>query len=276
VPDTLDLMAAYARRDRIAEPVREAANTATIGVDVGDIHAVARSIWRYIRNRVRWVPDAQGVELVQTPVFTLKQKYGDCDGQATLAASMLAAMGIPAGFEAIAHQRAGEFDHVYSVYLAGGNWHMLDPTANLRPGPNTLRPRARSKITRYLHSQDLAEPMTPTVNVSGAGVGRRGMRGLTRSAGMGKSNIKTGGSETPDLEDFGDYFAFLVAAAPQFINALQKDNGRRGDYDFRDFDDRFDSPAQEAGFFSSTLGQIVIGGAIVTALGLGIYSVTQD
>lgn len=275
VPHTLDLMAAYARRDRIADPVRHAAHVATQGVDVQDRHEVARSVWRYIKNRVRWVPDSFGVELVQTPVATLRYKYADCDGQATLAAAMLSSLGIPTGFEAIAHRREGVFDHVYAVYFAGDEWHMIDPTTTLRPGPDTQRPTAHNKIVRYLHDQDHADPMPSQVQVTGSG-----LQSLARrTPGLAQANIETKGSEEqPELEDFGDYFAFVLASAPAFIEAFQDDSQETPSYEEflrQQQQQNGNGQQREAGFFSSTVGQLAIGGTLLALAGVAIYSLAD-
>lgn len=294
VPDTLELMAAYARRDRVADTIREAANTTTIGVDVQNAHEVAASIWRYIRNRVRWIPDANGVELLQTPIVTLRQRYGDCDDQATLAAAMLAALGIPAGFEAIAYRQKGVFDHVYALYWDGVGWHMLDPTAEARPGPGTMRPAAHDRMTFFLHQQDTRAPDAPepmqtlTAGTSGLAVYNRNTpyAGYNTNApatspaydlsGLGQTddtNITTTGSEGGTWQDI---LYSLLAVGPEYIRALRSDGTVSGDGSTLTQEERarllYQQQQQQAGFLSGTTGILVLtGGLLAAALTLGYF-----
>lgn len=281
VPDTLERMAAYARRDRVADSIRDAAHTATIGVDVQDAHEVAASIWRYIRNRVRWVPDANGVELLQSPVVTLQQKYGDCDDQSTLAAAMLASLGIPAGFEAIAYRSEGVYDHVYALYWDGDGWHMLDPTTQARPSAGTMRPDAFDRLTFFLHQQDTRAPDAPkpmktltagmgtydaNTPYSGYDMNEPATGPAYDLSGLGQSNIETTGSEGDG--DWQDIFYQLLAAGPEYIRAFRNGqvtgaNGQQLTPEQRA--ELLYGEQQQAGFFGTTTGVLLLTGGLVAA-----------
>lgn len=301
VPHTLDVMAALARRDRSADSVREAANTATLGSNIQDPHEVARAIHRYIRNRVRWIPDAHNVELVQAPRVTLKSMYGDCDDQSALAAAMLAAVGVGAGFEAIQYKEPGVWDHVYALYFADDEWHMLDPTSRVVPGANSLRPMAYERYRLYLHEQDnrAPEPDTDmralaTNYQAGSGMAVRAgydantgystkkyasntppgsgydLMGLS-SRGLAQTNVQTTGSETEEIPEWQKFILSLATLGPDYIEALQSGGTIESDGSITFPEGGTFARQQEAGFFSSTTGQIIIGGAFLGLAGTVIY-----
>lgn len=65
----------------------------------------ARALQSWIQDNIRYVQDpaddSGGIELVQTPQYTLQHRAGDCDDQSVLIASMLSAIGHPARFVAV-------------------------------------------------------------------------------------------------------------------------------------------------------------------------------
>lgn len=75
----------------------------------------------FVRDRVRYVRDPVGVELVQTPEVTLQKMSGDCDDKATLLAALLESTGHPAKFTAVAFG-GNQFSHVLTQAKAGTRW----------------------------------------------------------------------------------------------------------------------------------------------------------
>ena len=94
--------------------------------------AALGAIFRYVRDRIRFVPDPVGVQAVQSPRATLGFGAGNCAQRATLLAAMARSIGIPAAlrFRVIAaHPRfPRQFSHVYVVASLGGKQIALDPT----------------------------------------------------------------------------------------------------------------------------------------------------
>lgn len=131
--------------------LRDRVQGVTSGVRLADRSAVARAVWRWVRENVRYVRDPAQTELLQSPVRILESpRYADCDGMATLAAAMLSALGIRAGFRAVARETAGAYDHVYAVYKPSphaSQWHAVDPTAPIPPGPDKQLSQAKSSKT---------------------------------------------------------------------------------------------------------------------------------
>jgi transglutaminase-like putative cysteine protease len=75
----------------------------------------------WVRDRIRYVRDPEGVELVQTPEATLRIGQGDCDDKSTLLAAMLLATGHPCRFVAVGMGGA-PFSHVLVEAKAGDKW----------------------------------------------------------------------------------------------------------------------------------------------------------
>lgn len=82
--------------------------------EIGALHA-------WVRDRIRYVRDPVGVELVQTPEATLSKGQGDCDDKSTLLAALLEATGHPARFTAVGFGGNG-FSHVLVETKSGERW----------------------------------------------------------------------------------------------------------------------------------------------------------
>jgi transglutaminase-like putative cysteine protease len=86
-----------------------------------------KRIHAYVRDNIRYLRDIHGVETLQSPPETLRRGYGDCDDKATLAATLLAAIGHPSRFVAIG-RAPGKFSHVYVETRIGPRWISLETT----------------------------------------------------------------------------------------------------------------------------------------------------
>ena len=154
VPDVLDEMVRLANQYKSEPIVRDATQHVTSDVDISDRRAVATSVWRWIRENIRYVRDPTNTELLQSPDRILSPpRYADCDGMSMLAAAMLSSVHISTGFRAIAQAEAGAYDHVYAIYEPkpdAQSWHALDATAPLPPGPDTQAEQAESTKTVFL------------------------------------------------------------------------------------------------------------------------------
>lgn len=95
------------------------------------------AIFRYVRDRIRFVHDPIGTQAIQSPRATLGLGAGNCVQRATLLASMARSIGIPASlrFRVIAANRRfpRDFSHVYVVARARGRDIPLDPTYRENP-----------------------------------------------------------------------------------------------------------------------------------------------
>lgn len=89
-----------------------------------DYTGEARALFSYVRGRVRFTRDTQGVETLQTPVYTLRLGAGDCDDIAILLATMLLSVGHVPMFRVV--DLGGGWSHVYLVDRLGSALVPLD------------------------------------------------------------------------------------------------------------------------------------------------------
>ena len=114
--------------------VRRAALRALALADAPDHEprAALAALFRFVRDRIRFVPDPVGTQLVQAPRATLELGAGNCAQRATLLAAMARAIGVPAElkFRVIAAHPGypQAFSHVYVVARVQGKDLALDPT----------------------------------------------------------------------------------------------------------------------------------------------------
>lgn len=92
-----------------------------------DSLAAAKAIYRYVHNKVRYVPDPVGLETIQQPEITLGLKAGDCDDHSALVGALAHSLGMPARFRVIGHDPEN-FCHIYPELLVNGKWVAADTT----------------------------------------------------------------------------------------------------------------------------------------------------
>mgnify|MGYP001558090128 FL=1 len=118
-----------------------------------DIPGEADAVFRFVRDRIRYVRDPHGLEALQTPAATLTLKTGDCDDKTILLAALLQNLGIPVILVAggFAPHR---FVHVWLRGQVRGRWVAMDPT---EPRPLGWEPPMIYKLTaRPRNTADLA------------------------------------------------------------------------------------------------------------------------
>lgn len=134
--DTLDLMTKLIERGKSDPVIRvftaDMLNHAGIGGgNSKNRMAEIATIFNFVREKIRYVWDVEGVETLQTPRFTLQHGYGDCDDKTTLVGSMLGSVGYRVKIEALGGLPA-RFQHVVAQVLirtpGGLEWLTLDCT----------------------------------------------------------------------------------------------------------------------------------------------------
>lgn len=92
-------------RESIRDPSQLVRETALAIVGNAGWVGQAKALQAWVQSNIRYIQDPTdsdgGVELVQTPQYTLQQLAGDCDDQSVLIAAMLCAIGHPARFVAV-------------------------------------------------------------------------------------------------------------------------------------------------------------------------------
>jgi transglutaminase-like putative cysteine protease len=80
------------------------------GFAADDWIAMAREIFRWVRDAIRYQHDPDRAEEFQDSAAIIERGYDDCDGKAKLAAAMMRAVGLDA--EIVPHYRSGQLAHV--------------------------------------------------------------------------------------------------------------------------------------------------------------------
>lgn len=86
-------------------------------LDQKDHEGEINTIFKFVRDEIRYVQDIYEVETLQTPDKTLEIGQGDCDDKSTLLASLLESVGFRTLFK-LAGYHGSDFEHVY-VYVEG-------------------------------------------------------------------------------------------------------------------------------------------------------------
>jgi hypothetical protein len=116
VTDTLKLMAQVARQYKVNPVIRQTSARIVQGCPPKDDLSEAAALQNWVRSNIRYVGDVVDVETIQTPDYTLQERYGDCDDQSVLLATLLLAIGIPAAYCAVGVD-GGPYSHVMPVAI---------------------------------------------------------------------------------------------------------------------------------------------------------------
>jgi transglutaminase-like putative cysteine protease len=137
---TLGMMRELVRQGARSLAVRNTAIDVirSAGVRAHDTLGEVRALYTWVRDRVRFVGDPVGVELLQGAPYTLQSRSGDCDDYAILLGSMLQSIGVPVDvrFKVIGANpsRPRSFSHVYlTVKDQRGRVIPLDPIYDTTP-----------------------------------------------------------------------------------------------------------------------------------------------
>lgn len=129
---TLAMMRRFAQEGAKMVPVRETAVNIlrSAGVAPHDIRGQVGAIFRWVRDRIYFVNDPPGEQVIQGVPYTLEHRFGNCTQRAILLAALLGSIGIPTTFRAIGADPRfpSSFSHVYVAALVGKERIPLDPT----------------------------------------------------------------------------------------------------------------------------------------------------
>jgi hypothetical protein len=107
--------------------VRQIAVSLTKGLVQKDWNSEVNSLHKFVRDRIRYVRDINGVETLHTSEKILENAAGDCDDKSILLASLLESLGYKTRLVAVGF-RKGNFSHVYPEVFNNNNWVSLETT----------------------------------------------------------------------------------------------------------------------------------------------------
>lgn len=146
--NTLKKMVQLVRKYKADLTVLRTARAQTQGVDGRNTRGVVDVLQRWVRDNIRYVMDPRGLEMVQTPVETLRIATGDCDDKSVLLAALLTSMGYATGFCAMGFQ-GQSFSHVIALVRMGQGWCPLE-TIIPGMGMGWSPPDATSRMAVYV------------------------------------------------------------------------------------------------------------------------------
>lgn len=139
---TLSRMRLLTRDAKKSLPIRMKAVSLVSGLQQKDFMGEIKAIHAFVRDRIRYVKDVNGVELLHTPEKLLEIGQGDCDDKSMLAAALLESIGHQTRFVAISNA-PNKYCHVYVETKFGNNWITVETTENVGIG---WQPKAYEKL----------------------------------------------------------------------------------------------------------------------------------
>jgi len=136
-------MRAFVNQYKTAPEIRELALQLTRNLPQKAFSEEVRAIAEFVKNRIRYTRDINGVETVQSPLKTLEYGAGDCDDKATLLAALLESVGCETRFHALGFSR-GDVSHVLLECEINGQWVALETTEPVAMG--WLPPNIRQSV----------------------------------------------------------------------------------------------------------------------------------
>jgi hypothetical protein len=113
--------------------VRQLAVSLTKGLTQKDWESEVLELYKFVRDRIRYVKDINGVETLHTPEKVLENAAGDCDDKSILLASLLESLGYKTRIVAVGF-RKNSFSHVYPEVLFNNEWVSLETTEPVEMG----------------------------------------------------------------------------------------------------------------------------------------------
>jgi len=146
VEQTLALMRALVKRSKKHPVIRTLAVRLVNHLPQKDYVGEIRAIHRFVRDQIRYTRDIRGLETLQFPEITLKERAGDCDDKSVLVASLLESINVPTRFIAVGYE-AGSFCHVLPQARVGSKWLSVETTEPVDIG--WFPPNMKAKMIRH-------------------------------------------------------------------------------------------------------------------------------
>lgn len=130
---TLNIMRQLVRENKTNIRIRSLALSLVKHNQQKDWVGEVNDLYTFVRDRIRYVKDIDGVETVHSPEQVLNFGQGDCDDKSILLATLLATIGHPSRFVAIG-LRPRTFQHVFVETKIGNKWIPLETTEPVTMG----------------------------------------------------------------------------------------------------------------------------------------------
>lgn len=148
IAETLERMVLLVRQYKTSPVIRRTAENILSAVPEKSAYSEVRAIRQFTRRSIRYTMDVRDVETLKTPILTLESMHGDCDDQATLAATLLESVGYACRFVAIGFTGAFDFSHVYTEVKLGKSWLSVETTEDVDIGWQP--PQVQARMVRHI------------------------------------------------------------------------------------------------------------------------------
>ena len=134
--EVLKHMRGETRKDKRKAEIRHVAQLIVRRVPAKNWTGEIAAVFNFVRARIRYSLDTNGIEVVQSASVTLQLGYGDCDDLCVLLATLLECLGHVCYFCAMGFEERGSFSHVIVLCSGAGETELiaLDPTESHAPG----------------------------------------------------------------------------------------------------------------------------------------------
>lgn len=126
-------MVQLAKAGKKSPVIRQLAVNLTRYLPQKDWVAEIKTLFEFVRDRIRYVKDTRNVETLHTAEKVLENGQGDCDDKSILLASLLESLGHKTRFVAVGF-RPNSFSHVYVEVFTAGKWIPLETTELVEMG----------------------------------------------------------------------------------------------------------------------------------------------
>ena len=125
-------LAQLVKTGRVDPLIRDVAWKVIGGLAERDELSEAKSLFSFVRDRIRYVRDPYGEDVFEDARFTLGRRSGDCDATCVLLGSMLQSVGFPYRIKVVSRD-GRRWTHVFgetSVPKSGARkWFAVDASA---------------------------------------------------------------------------------------------------------------------------------------------------
>ena len=135
VLDTVRLIHNIIEEEKTKPFIRQLGLKLIKGVKEDNQTGEIKKLFYYVRDKIRFTRDVQGIETLQYPENTANWGGGDCDCKTILLGALLKTIGNKIRFSIYKINNPDKFDHInLQVFLRRSNkWFTLDPTKKSKP-----------------------------------------------------------------------------------------------------------------------------------------------
>ena len=127
IKKTLSIMADLVNRSKKTPRIREFTRDLVQHLNQKDIYGEVKTVFKFVRDNIRYIKDIRDIETLHTPEKILEQKAGDCDDKSMLVAAMLESIGYECRFVAVGWS-TNKLSHVFTQVKLRGKWITLETT----------------------------------------------------------------------------------------------------------------------------------------------------